>query len=443
MHRLITLALALSLATQVALLTACQGAPADPVEARVGTSAAPRDAEQAAVADAIVPTEVVAELRRIEESVARIRGLQPVAEVPLAFLDRERVRQYFQESFDREYTPDERVQDRKLLAQLGLIPRDMDLAATLVDLLGEQVVGFYDDDQRRMTLVGQAAGLGPDDRITFAHEFTHALQDQHYGLKALNPPDSDDDDRSLAIQALVEGDATLVMQLWATQSLSPRELDQAARSGGDDRKLRQAPLVLRVELLFPYSEGLRFVQRLYERGGYGAVDQAFRDPPRSTEQILHPDKYLDGDQPVSVQLPAVVDLLGADWVDVTSNTLGELDLRILIEQYTDRTTATRAAGGWGGDRYRLMENGAGQLALVMKTTWDTQSDADEFHLALVQSIRRRFGAATGRGDADAPDLVAVTSADQHTLISKRGAEVVLVMAPDESTAAQGVAAVGH
>jgi hypothetical protein len=386
------------------------------------------------------PPEALAILHGIETDVTTIRGLMPKQDVPIVFFDHEQLRQYFQQSFDKEYSPEERVEDQKLLSYIGLIPASFDLPSFLVDLLGEQVVGFYDDDLKRMALIGEASDLSPDERITFAHEYTHTLQDQHFDLKQLNPPDAENDDRSLAVQALVEGDATLLMGLWAEQHLTRSERDEAARSGGDDTALRQAPLVLRQELLFPYTDGLRFVRRLYDQGGYAAVDQAFRDPPGSTEQILHPEKYLQRQEPNVIELASTDQILGPEWTDVSSNTMGELDLRVLIEQFTDRQTANRAAAGWGGDRYRLVERSDGQLAFILQTSWDTATDADEFAAALGQGLRKRFGA--DRADSSTGDRVLIPSAGQASMIVKRGSDVLLVMGPDEATLTRATNALG-
>src|SRR5205823_1133055 len=132
--------------------------------------------------------------------------------------------------------------------------------------------------------------FGPAEKDTFAHEFTHALQDQYFDLGKLSPKHPDNDDRSLAIQALIEGDAVLMQRLWAQQKLSQDEINQLGQ-GGADSKLFSAPLFLREQLLFPYGDGFNFVRQTYQqRGGYVGVDDVFLHPPDSTEQILHPEK---------------------------------------------------------------------------------------------------------------------------------------------------------
>jgi hypothetical protein len=169
------------------------------------------------------------------------------------------------------------------------------------------------------------------------------------------------------------------------------------------------------------------------------VDQAFREPPRSTEQILHPEKFNQRNEPIPVEIAATDQILGLGWTDVTSNTLGELDLRILIEQFTDRNTGNRAAAGWGGDRYRLVERGDGQLGLILQTAWDTQNDADEFATALSQGLRKRFGVSNTDTSGS---RVLIRNSEQPSLIVKRGSDVLLVMGPDEAMLTQAASALG-
>lgn len=344
------------------------------------------------------------------------------------------LRQFFQDSFDREYSPEERASDQKLLVALGLIRPDQDITALLHKLLSEQVIGLYDDDTGRMYLIGEARQATPAIRVTFAHEFTHALQDEHFNLKALNPPDSDNDDRSAAIQALVEGDATLTMTLYAIAELTAEERRRyvQSESAGGSNGFRDAPLVLRDELLFPYLEGLRFVQLIHRQGGFAAVDAAFRDPPASTEQIMHPEKYFAREAPIAVTLPDLAASLGDGWRQTAANTLGELDVRILVEQYVDRPTAEKAAAGWGGDRYALLEDAGGRSAVVVKTVWDNRPDAGEFFQAYSTALRNRFG-PQGRLTSQEAARQVLIAPSYATLVELRGPEVLVVIAPDQHT----------
>jgi hypothetical protein len=370
--------------------------------------------------------------RAIEHAVARIRGLPRNRDIELRFMSQAELRQFFLNAFDRDYTPAERESDQKLLLTLGLIRPDQELTTIMLNVLSDQVIGFYDDDVRRMHLIGEVIEPTPSSKVTFAHEFTHALQDEQFNLRALNPPDSDNDDRSAAIHALIEGDATLVMTLYARNELNVEERRQyvQSQSGGDSGALEEAPLVLRDELLFPYTAGTRFVQTLHRQGGFAAVDAAFRDPPRSTEQILHPEKYVAGEAPSTVTMPDLQAALGEGWTQTTTNTLGELDVRILVEQFTDRATAERAAAGWAGDRYALLEDAAGRPAVAIKTTWDSSQDAWEFFRAYGGAARNRYGPQSQVIARD-PSREVLAGPGYAALVELQGHDVLVVLAPDE------------
>jgi hypothetical protein len=263
-------------------------------------------------------------LQQIEDQVAVLRGLQPKGTVPLRFLDQAALQQYFVERFNQDYLPSERESDQKLLMTLGLVKPDESVVQILLDVLQEQVIGVYNQDDKVMYMVTDNGQFGPDEKATFAHEYTHALQDQYFDLTKLAPKHPTNDDRSLAIQALTEGDATLMQRLWAQEKMTQDEINQLGQ-GGTDSKLFSAPLFLREQLLFPYSDGFNFIRQIYQAGGYAGVDEVFRNPPESTEQILHPDKYRNHEQPIVVSLPDLSQgSLGPGWRTINSNVLGEL-----------------------------------------------------------------------------------------------------------------------
>jgi hypothetical protein len=317
-----------------------------------------------------------------------------------------------------------------------LIPPDYDLTGAMLGLLSSEIIGMYDQTDRRMYLIANQAQPSPSTKVTFAHEFTHALQDQTFGLKGLDPPPGQDDDRAAAIQALVEGDATVTMGVFARDELSARERRQyqQEQQRPGPSPFDDVPLVLREELIFPYREGADFVLALQRRGGFAAVDAAFHAPPRSTEQIIHPDKYLAGEAPVAVELPDLAGALGGGWRQTDGSTLGELDIRVLIQQSTDRSTAERAAAGWGGGRYAMLQDGE-RAAVVFRTAWDSPQDAREFFDAYRRALRSRFG-ARGRTLIDEPDRQALAGDNLAALVAIQGQDVAVTLAPDEATMQQ-------
>lgn len=389
-------------------------APRPTPTAPVASSAPARPGPQAAV------------LERIKTVVAQIRQLEPRADLPIEVLNQQQLKELVVQLFDRDYLPDERESDQRLLVALGLVGEHQSVVAEWLALYEEQVAGMYDDDVKKMYVVSSSEGFGPEEQVTFAHEYVHALQDQHFNLKAVAPKHSDNQDRVLAAHALFEGDATLTMALYAGRELTREQLAQLGRSGSSSR-LSQAPLVMRTELIFPYTEGLNLVRRLYSRGGFAAVNQAFADPPRSTEQVLHPEKYDRREAPLPVSLPDLSVVAGEGWTHLRTNTLGELYLRVLIEQYGDAETARAAASGWGGDRWQVLTRGA-ETALVLRTVWDTEADAREFLSAYLDGLAARF---RGRGQlARSDDGGQLTAPGYWIAIRGEGARVDAVIASD-------------
>jgi hypothetical protein len=381
-------------------------------------------------------------LQQIEDDVAGLRGLQPRSQVPLRFLDQAALQRYFVDRFNQDYLPSERESDQKLLVTLGLINSNESVTQILLDVLTEQVIGVYNPDDKVMYLVTSDNGqFGPDEKDTFAHEYTHALQDQYFDLTTLAPKHPDNDDRSLAIQALTEGDAVLMQRLWAQEKLSQDELTQLGQ-GGSSSKLFSAPSFLRDQLLFPYSDGFNFVRQIYQAGGgYAGVDDVFRTPPDSTAQILHPEKYRGHVKPIEVSLPDLSQgSLGDGWRKINSNVLGELDIRLILSQLTDSAHGLRGSGGWAGDRWELLEQN-GRQALVISTVWDTPNDASNFFQTFGLAMKNRF--PTAKEEEVSPTRQALTAATAATELRRTGANVLAVISFDRPTAEAIITALGQ
>ncbi len=370
-----------------------------------------------------------ATLRAIEAQVSQMRGLAPLTSVDLRALDQTTLQQYLLQSFDRDYLPSERESAQKSLVALGLIKSSDDLVQIQLTLYQQQIVGIYDPDDRLMYVVN-SGDFGAAGKVTYAHEFNHALQDQYFDLNQVAPKHPLSNDRSLAAHAVVEGDSVLLQNLWAMANLTTEDKQELAQSlaGGDDG-LSQVPPVVRSELLFPYLDGLRFVREAYRgaNNDYSAVDNLLRNPPTSTAEILHPDKYGAGWRPVEVGLPPLVDSLGAEWRQVGSGVLGELDLRVLLEQYGDRMEAANVAAGWSGDRWQLVEKD-GQDTIVLKTHWESDDAASAFFSAYKRGLRARFPTAATEEDSEARQ--ALMTPLWATDLRLSGSDVVAVIGPD-------------
>ena len=374
--------------------------------------------------------------RRVE----RIRGLQATGPYTRSLMTQAELRAYQERKFEEDYTPEEARRDTLTLAAFDLLPRDFNLREFLLELYTEQIAGFYDPDTKQFFVISEQKQPGVWERVTFAHEYTHLLQDQHFDLVALGFTDDErkrpkdvDDDAMLARRALVEGDATLT-QLLYLQSLpraEQREWFQAVQRQPSP-VFDRAPRVIREELTFPYEAGFAFVQRLYVRGGWEAVNAAFRDPPASTEQILHPEKFDRRETPIRVTLPPLTDTLGNGWQLVDENVLGEFFLRLYLEERLPASQAEEAAAGWGGDRYAVyVNNGTGQDLLVLAVAWDSEADANEFVEAFRAYARARYGgepAREGTGQAlwIGEDTLWFEWKGSRTLILRGPSEEILV-----------------
>ena len=329
--------------------------------------------------------EVYAEIRAAVEA---IRGLKPTAAVDPVTINETQLRTNLEAEFDATNTPAKLKNSEDLLITLGLLPKGASLRALTSDLQGGQVAGYYSPDKDQLYIVNRSGSLGPADEVTYSHEFTHQLQDQNFHLDALDLDAADQSDRSFARLALVEGDATSVQSSWMIANLDSKELGELLGAALDPEALaalQRAPAYLRDTVQFEYQDGFGFVTRiLLNGGGYPAVDAVFADPPASTEQILHPDKYLVREAPIAVTLPKVLfdGLVGTEWSELSQDTLGELILRIWLNEGGVSTAVARtASAGWGGDRVSLLRGPAGARGLVLRSEWDTPVDADEFAAA--------------------------------------------------------------
>jgi len=324
----------------------------------------------------------------IESQVTAIRGLTLDSPVQRATFDRAALGTFIEASFNRDNPATLVDSNERLLKSLALMPQDASLRDLYIEMLTSSVAGLYDDTTKKMYVVTETGEIGPSEEITYAHEYTHALQDQAFDLGAIKGKATDESDRALARTTLIEGDATLLMSIWAQQHLTQAQLLQVAGATdpASQAVLDRLPAILRETLLFPYTQGLTMTfAALSAGGGYSGVDALFANPPDSTEQVLHPEKLNPREAPVPVAFPDdLATRLGDGWCVPLQDTLGELQLRILLGDAAgaDSATAEAAAAGWGGDRVALIDGPNGATGTVLDTRWDTTADASEYATAL-------------------------------------------------------------
>jgi hypothetical protein len=366
-------------------------------------------------------------LREIEDQVVAERGLEAKRRPEPIILSATEARTRLEAQFRKENPADEVAVAEETLKALGLLPAGASLGDLYVDLMGTQVAGYYDPGARELFVISRSTAIGATDKVTFAHEFTHALQDQHFDLQGIGAVPAPPRDRSLGRLALVEGDATLLMARWLSTHLTAAELQELLVVDPESvAQLNKMPAILRERLLFPYQQGLIFVNGLWAGGGWAAVDAAYDRPPDSTEQILHPEKYEARETPVDVPLDgaALAKAMGAGWSGTPEDTLGEFQLSVwLRENGISALDAQAAAAGWGGDRLAYLRGPNGAYALALLTAWDSQADADEFLAAAKTAASNLPGAAEARivpgsGAGGSADRVAVLVASDAPTLAK-------------------------
>lgn len=379
------------------------------------------------------------ERNEVEQNVEAIRELDAKQPITLTLLNTSQLRQRLEEDLAEEYSQEEARHDAITLSAFNFLSPDFDLYNLLLDLYTEEIAGYYDPETAEFVVISDDQDFSAYEQWIHAHEYVHALQDQYYELELI-ADESLDGEASLALRALSEGDATMVQTLYLLQGyFADQDLFDifAQASQADMSVFQSAPPIIARELEFPYTYGLAFVQALYDQGGFDAVDAAWLNLPQSTEQILHPELYLAGDEPQVVSMAPLTDTLGAGWQLVDEDTFGEFYLRQYLGQQLDEPEVDAAASGWGGDRYVVYWNeDENAVVMVLRSIWDTEPDSRQFG-----DIYARY--ADGSYDVQGqiqPDGGLCWQGKDVTCLYQAGIETFVVRAPNLDLAASIAAA---
>ena len=324
----------------------------------------------------ISSAEALALFAEIEQQVSDLRDLAAPDIGPPDVISRDELAVELEAQFDEEWTDEQLAADNLTLQAMGLLTADQDIRELTEQLYTGQVLGFYDFDDQRMVVVTDA-GLTAEAQITYAHEFTHAMQDAAFDIGAAHDAAGEDDDTAMARLALEEGDAVVAMFQWAFANLAPDELASIGATPLPD--MSGIPNWMVQQLEFPYLAGSSWVAGLWSSGGWDAVNAAYDQPPASTEQVLHPEKFVANEQPTDVPDPDVATQLGSGWEPVESSTVGEAMLGIWLGAMgVPQEDADVGAAGWGGDRLSVASGPDDEWAMAWRIGWDTTAQADEF-----------------------------------------------------------------
>jgi hypothetical protein len=327
--------------------------------------------------------------------VVRARGIEASRPVPGVLLDRTALIAKVKEHVARELPP-EAIRNEGLSLQLfGFVPTEFDYEAAQYRLLEDQLAGYYEPSDKTMYM---ASDLGDEEaEATLAHELVHALQDLRWDLENRSKYVAGEGDRSEALSALAEGDATSAMfdVLIARGGAGPGKsaLDvpdevfaEQIREGMNQGPGATAPRIMRTSLAAPYIYGTLFVHALRRRGGWNAVDAAWDKPPTTTEQLLHVEKWVAREPPLDVSAPPFA-TLGPGWHVADEDSEGELGTRLAFEEWMDPATAAALSGDWGGDRGVLLTSGE-RAAYAWRLRYDAGAANDGRAARALRGIKR-------------------------------------------------------
>ena len=327
---------------------------------------------------------------------------------------------------------------KDLCVVLDLCVESDDLTKLFEDLIGLAVLGFYEVDQKSLTLVIDDGEISPLAWLTYAHEYTHASQDNQFDLARVMALGEDSFEAGKALLALTEGDARLVEYLFydslpaEQQAILAELLRTASQEFSNSPAAQRVPRIIRQTFGWEYSAGRDFLFRLYLEGGFEAVDAVYENPPQSTEQVIHLEKYLRGEAPHIVELPDLSSVLGGAWQLRDSGVMGELLTRVYLGTFVATGEALAAAAGWGGDRYALWKDDQGRRLMVTLFSWDTAQDGIEFFQAYSD-----FARAKGGGDwepAQIGENARLWEADELALyLAGHDGSTLVVIGPDRAT----------
>ena len=356
-------------------------------------------------------------IKQVEGQVQQMRGLEFTEPVPVDAASHDDLVKGLIQSFDSSYPA--KMYDRRSRAwqTIGVVPPGTSIRRSIERFAGSQVIGYYDPLSGQLVFIG-TENPTPVQKVTLAHELTHALDDQHFRLDRLNTLESECADEAYqAALGAVEGDATYFMVLYAQRFLTLDEQLQLGL-GPAPSTAGIAPFVVELQT-WPYTAGLAFIDAMDRRGGTEAIDRAMQSFPVSTEQVIHPERY-PNDAPTPVNVGDLGREFGPGWTDLDVMGVGEAFLSIMLGLRLPRITSEAAAAGWDGGTYRAWSDGE-HMAIVLSTVWDGPRDAAEFASATRQWLGSREGRSASLLPVEGQRVRVLFASDAATLASLQAA----------------------
>jgi hypothetical protein len=371
-----------------------------------------------------------ADIDELKRTVVEIGHLGFTRDVPVRYLDRDEMKKYIGHVFESDYPDELADKEADFLYMMGFTRERIALKPLRRKVILENVGGMYNEKTQELLAVEEYRTIDMFNAPALVHELRHAVQDQHFHLAALLGDLSDYDDRKLAALAAVEGDATLVMvrELGFDPDLlgdafSPENvLSFSAMAGATS--LAAAPDVVKYQLLMPYLDGMKFSDAILKKRGWRGLNGVLGRKPLSSEQILHPEKYLAGEGPKAVSIA----YRPGRGEKVHAGVVGEYYLDVLLKQGPE---VADPASGWGGDLFSLYRDGGSRL-LLWESVWDTPEDASRFHADFRRFLERQFAVAFRDGQNGGRAFIAGSSAAGYFFLLRQGARIFFARSNDRS-----------
>ena len=322
--------------------------------------------------------------------------------------------------------------DQLLYETLGLMEGNKNLYDLIFTLNSEGVFGFFDIDERTLYVVQDGREVTPAIERTYVHEYVDKLQEANFDIKAKIDDTAENMDAARALEAVAEGSSTVAAFIYTNQYMTPdeQEASQPELPEAVRESLNAMPYAAIRVFVFPFAEGVDFAVNLYQEGeGWDLVNEALEQPPASTEQILHSEKYIEGEMPIPVEMPDLERTLGADWERVRTNRLGELFIRAWLETDFSPAEAATASTGWGGDAYSLFKGPNGQSIMVLTVVWDSTQDAEEFFDTVQRHTEARAGVLWDDSQI-AEDASVISLPDRTMYVERKDDTTLMIVSPD-------------
>jgi hypothetical protein len=359
-----------------------------------------------AAAGGATNAEFAAAADEVLHQMSEITGLKLLTPLKKSLRSRDQIRAYVINEMKEDKDDAERYAGQRSAEAFGLLPKGFDLDNFMIDLLTEQIAGLYDPKSHEFYVADWIPTA--DQKMVMAHELTHALQDQHFKIdnwvKAARP----NDDAELARESVLEGSAMAAMVDYLLQGTGRSlqdlpDIDPSMLIGDMDSTpmLKKAPPFLRDALIFPYLDGLNFSAAIVRPKGWDALSGVFAKPPVSTQQIMHPSTYFSFRIPPKADLPALDKDLGADWVRLEDNLMGEFGWKEVLKQFLGEDRATPLAAAWSSDRYILFEQKkTKKLVLIARLDLVDERARSQFFAAYSEALDKKYDKRTNEKTED-------------------------------------------